>query len=134
MVACKRIAIVALVCLLASLLNPRGYSILLFPFNVVSNQFVMENVQEFLSPNFHESLPFKYLLLLTLGVLSLSRSGLNIIDFILVLLFSYMSLYSARYIPSFAIIVMPILLLCYLTVIHILYHYVTILDIVIITK
>ena len=110
MVACKRIAIVALVCLLASLLNPRGYSILLFPFNVVSNQFVMENVQEFLSPNFHESLPFKYLLLLTLGVLSLSRSGLNIIDFILVLLFSYMSLYSARYIPSFAIIVTPILL------------------------
>ena len=107
---CNRIAIVALVSLLFSLLNPRGYSILLFPFRMVSNQFVMENVLEFRSPNFHVVLPFLYLFVLTVGVLAVSRTSLNAIELMLVLLFAYMSLYSARSIPVFAIIVTPILL------------------------
>src|SRR5947208_2424335 len=107
---CKRVAIVALVSLLFSLLNPRGYSILLFPFRMVSNQFVIENVLEFRSPNFHVVLPFLYLFVLTVGILAVSRTSLNAIEVMLVLLFSYMSLYSARSIPVFAIIIAPILL------------------------
>jgi len=107
---CKRIAIVALVSLLLSLLNPRGYSILLFPFRMLSNQFVMENVLEFRSPNFHVVLPFLCLFVLTVGVLAVSRTSLNAIELMLLLFFAYMSLYSARSIPIFAIIVTPILL------------------------
>jgi hypothetical protein len=106
---CKKLALFAVVCLLFSLLNPRGYHLLLFPFETVSNQWLMNNVQEFLSPNFHHKLPYKYLLLLTIAVLGLSRIALSAIEVILVLLFTYMSLYSARYIPLFAIIVTPII-------------------------
>ena len=106
---CKKIAIVTIVCLFASLFNPRGYAILLFPFEMVSNHFVMENVPEFRSPNFHVVLPFLYLFILTIGILAVARTSLNTMEFMLVLLFAYMSLYSARSIPIFAIIITPIL-------------------------
>src|SRR5438093_2223947 len=106
---CKKIAIVTIVCLFASLFNPRGYAILLFPFEMVSNHFVMENVPEFRSPNFHVVLPFLYLFILTICILAVARTSLNTMDFMLVLLFAYMSLYSARSIPIFAIIITPIL-------------------------
>lgn len=107
---CKRLAIVTAVSLFFSLFNPQGYNILLFPFRMISNPFIMENVTEFLSPNFHQPLPYKYFLLLTVGVLAISRTALNPIELILALFFTYMSLYSSRYIPLFAIIVTPILL------------------------
>jgi hypothetical protein len=94
--------------LLASLVNPHGYHILLFPFTVTSNTFLMNNVQEFLSPNFHESMPFKYLLFLLLSVFALKVRKVRFAELALVLLFLDMALYSARYIPLFAIIVMPI--------------------------
>jgi hypothetical protein len=96
-------------CLAASLANPRGYHILLFPFTVTSNTFLMDNVQEFLSPNFHESMPFKYLLFLLMSVFALSAKRVRFVELALVLLFTNMALYSARYIPLFAVIVMPIL-------------------------
>jgi hypothetical protein len=106
----KKIAIVGGCCLAASLCNPRGYSLLLFPFSIVSNRFIMDNVSEFLSPNFHQALPYKYLLLFTIALLSVSRRQLDSIELMLLVLFTYMSLYSARYIPLFAIIATPILL------------------------
>src|SRR5438093_697135 len=44
------------------------------------------------------------------GFLALSRLVVNAIEVMLVLVFTYMSLYSARYIPLFAVIMTPILL------------------------
>jgi hypothetical protein len=96
-------------CILVSLVNPYGYHILLFPFRLTSNRFLMDNVLEFLSPNFHEGMPFKYLLYLMIGVFALSSTRLRFVELTLVLLFTSMALYSARYIPLFAIIVTPIL-------------------------
>jgi hypothetical protein len=93
--------------LLACLANPTGYHILLFPFRLVSNRFIMDHVNEFLSPNFHDLLPFKYLLLLLIALVALSRRPVRPTDLILVLLFTGMSLYSARYIPLFALVCAP---------------------------
>jgi hypothetical protein len=70
----------------------------------------MDHVQEFLSPNFHEPLPFKYLLLFLIAVLARSRPTVNWIQLILILMFTYMALYSVRYITLFVIIVGPILI------------------------
>jgi hypothetical protein len=83
---------------------------LLFPFKVTSDKFLMDHVQEFLSPNFHEPLPFKYLLLLTIAILAWSRPAVNWIELMLILTFTYMALYSVRYITLFAIITGPILI------------------------
>jgi hypothetical protein len=105
----RSLALTMFACLIISLINPYGYHILLFPFEISSNKFIMDNVQEFLSPNFHGPLPFKYLFFLLIAILAISRSSLNIIEIILILLFTNMALYSKRHIPLFAIIVAPVL-------------------------
>ena len=94
----------------ACVINPLGFEILLYPMQFMSDRFLMDRVIEFLSPNFHEALPFKYMLLTTIAALAFSRAPLNLIECGLVLLVSYMALYSARYMSLFAIIVAPLLL------------------------
>ncbi|HYA28143.1 MAG TPA: hypothetical protein VEI95_04945 [Acidobacteriota bacterium] len=96
--------------LVASLINPIGAKILLFPIKLTSDRFIMDRVIEFLSPNFHDVLPFKYMLLATICVLALSQVSLNLIETGLILLLSYMALYSARHVSLYAIIVAPLLL------------------------
>jgi hypothetical protein len=98
-----------LACLLVSLINPYGYHILAFPFRFVSNRVLMDNVDEFLSPNFHQVMPFKYLLFLMIIILAVSRKKLDIIQISLLLIFLNMALYSVRYIPLFCIVAAPIL-------------------------
>ena len=92
------------------LVNPFGINLLWFPLRLTSDRFLMDRVLEFLPPNFHDALPFKYMFFAMIGALALSRSSLNIIEAALVLLLSYMALYSARYMSLFAIIISPILL------------------------
>jgi hypothetical protein len=105
----KWLAIVAIVCLPAACINPYGFHILLFPFKLVSNEFLMNNISEFMSPNFHEPSPFKYLLLSLVAVIALVRERLELTELLLILVFLNMSLYSARYIALFVIIAAPIL-------------------------
>ena len=97
-------------CLAVCLINPFGLDILLFPIRLTSNRFLMDNVIEFASPNFHQPLAFKYMFLMMIAGFALSRSALGFIDISLVMLLSYMSLYSARYIALFAVILAPVLL------------------------
>lgn len=106
----RQLLIITLFCLAASLANPFGYHILLFPFTLVSDRYLMDHVIEFLSPNFHQIifLPFRILLLSVLILLAASRKRLNIIELVLLLCFVSMALYSARYITVFAIIAVPI--------------------------
>ena len=105
----KCLGYVIIACLLVSLVNPYGYRILLFPFRLVTESYIMDNVNEFLSPNFHKPMPFKYLLLLFVTILAISKRPLDFIEVVLVLLFTNMALFSARYIPLFAIVVAPIM-------------------------
>jgi hypothetical protein len=91
------------------LINPRGIDILWFPFRITSDRFTMDRVIEFVSPNFHDALPYKYMLLAVIAALALSRCSLNVIEASLVVLLSYMSLYSVRHVSLFAIILSPIL-------------------------
>jgi hypothetical protein len=105
----KGLAVTILVCLPVACINPYGWHILFFPFNLVSNKLIMDNVTEFMSPNFHEPSPFKYLILLLVAVLALSREKLRLTDLLLLAVFLNMSLFSVRYIPLFAIVAAPIL-------------------------
>ena len=106
----KTFFIVGIACLLVSLINPYGYHILLFPFDFVTNKFLIAHVQEFHPANFQDLLVYKYLFLIMLAVLMTSRLRLNLIELILVLGFTYMSLYSVRNIPLYSIIVAPIII------------------------
>lgn len=102
---------ISLLALFASLANPIGYKILLFPFKLTRDKYLMDHVQEFLPPNFHDPIFFKYLFLLSVGLLAFSRKRLNLIELMLVLVFTYMALFSFRYVPLFALIIAPVLLL-----------------------
>lgn len=108
----RALASISLFCLLAALINPYGYHILLFPFQLIDNKYLMDHVMEFLSPNFHEPLFFKYLLLAMIALFAMGRRKLTPIELLLVLFFTNMTLYSIRYVPLFAIISAPILLRC----------------------
>ena len=108
----RLLGLITVACLFVSLINPNGYHILLFPFNLISNKFIMDNISEFLSPNFHTFIAkaFEFILLLMFSIFAISKVRLNIIELAMVLLFTHMSLCSKRYIPLFCIIVAPILM------------------------
>ncbi len=107
----KLLGLTAIACLLVSLINPYTYRILLYPFELASNKFVMDHINEFMSPNFHESIGmvFEFLLLLTIGILAFSTKRLNSIELMLMLFFTHMALYSGRGFVYFSIIIGPIL-------------------------
>jgi hypothetical protein len=71
---------------------------------------IMDNIKEFMSPDFHGQLPFKYMLLAAIAAVALARTPLNLIECGLLILTTYMALYSARHVSLFAIIAAPILL------------------------
>jgi len=105
----KRLSLVFAASVVAACVNPFGVHALLFPFRTVSNTYLMDNIQEFMSPNFHETIPYRYLLLFLIGVIGLSKARLTFTELIPSLLFTSMSLYSSRYIPLAAIVYAPIL-------------------------
>jgi hypothetical protein len=105
----RQLEIAMLASVTVCLINPRGYTILLFPFKLVTDTYIMDNISEFMSPDFHQWMPFKYLLLLLIAVFCLSRRTVGATELILILVFTNMALYSARYIPLFALITAPYL-------------------------
>ena len=107
----KLLGLVTGATLLVSLINPYSYHILLYPFKYVSDKFIMDHINELVSPNFHDvsTMAFEFLLLLTMAIFFFSRDRLHFIELILTLFFTHMALYSARYIPLFCIIIAPIL-------------------------
>lgn len=95
----------------ASLLNPNGIKGVLQPMTVISDNFLVNHISEYLSPDFHNSssFPFLMLLLFMIVILFFSKRGKNIIEIVLVVLFTAMALYSVRNIPFYSIIIAPVL-------------------------
>lgn len=104
-----QLSVASCACLAAVLINPYGFRLLLFPFQLASQGYLMDNVSEFLPPDFHGELPFKYLLLLAACVLALWRKGPEPAELLLVLGFGYMALYAVRYVPLFALVSAPVI-------------------------
>ncbi|MGH7794011.1 MAG: hypothetical protein ACREQ2_03790 [Candidatus Binatia bacterium] len=106
------LGLVTVACAFATFFNPYGYDSLLFPFRVVQDQFLMDHIVEYLSPNFHLSsvVPFEITLLATIGIFAISGAKLDTIGLMLILLFGHMALFSSRHMPLFAMIAGPIVL------------------------
>jgi hypothetical protein len=100
---------VGLLAIVAALVNPHGYQALLFPFRIMGQELNVSRINEWLSPDFHNFLPYEYMLLALIVVLGFSLLRPGFIEAGLVILWTHLSLHSVRYGPIFAIIVIPIM-------------------------
>lgn len=100
-----------ILCTLAVSLNPSGARIYLYPFETLTSQAMMKYIQEWFSPDFHKLmfLPLAVLLLATFAALALSKKRVRPGELLLLSATAYASLRSARNIPFFALIAMPLL-------------------------
>lgn len=96
---------------LATLVTPHGPGFLLYPWATLASPTMQSYILEWLSPDFHlvQFQPYALLLLLTFVSMALSRRPADPIELLLLSVFGYASLRSARNIPLFAVVAGPIL-------------------------
>ncbi len=91
---------------LVTLANPYGYGMWTHIFQFLGNRFMMSNIVEFQSPNFHwlQIKFFAALLLLSLVTLALQAGKVRALDLLMVSFAAYAGLYAARNVPISAIL------------------------------
>lgn len=104
-------AILLLVCGVASLLNPNGWGLHLYILGFLRSPELSTVTTEFTSPNFHTVGMQGFLLLLFLlgTALLIIRPKLNATDVLVIGGWGYLTLLSARNVPIFTLIVIPLL-------------------------
>ena len=106
-----RLGSILAVCLLATLLTPYGYRLHVHVYQYLSDSFLMNNIEEFASPNFH--LPvygyFEVLIVLVIAGAALARDQLRPTGLLLLLFSFHAGLYAVRNIPIAAIIMCLVL-------------------------
>ena len=104
--AARALASVGVLALVATFLNPYGYRLWLHIYAYLGNRFYMNNIQEFLSPNFHGAAEkfFAALLLLSLLALAVNRARLRPTHLLVILFSVYFGLYAERNIPIASIL------------------------------
>jgi hypothetical protein len=102
---------VFLVCLLTSLINPYGYKLHVHVYQYLGNSFLMDNIQEFSSPNFHVPVYgyFQVFILLAFVGSMLARKWVTPTALMLLLFSIHAGLYAVRNIPISAIIMSLVL-------------------------
>jgi hypothetical protein len=97
--------------ILATLVNPNGLHILLYPFQTLTSQAMQQFIQEWFSPDFHqlEWQPLAWFLLAFIGAGMLGKKPISPTKILLTLVFGYAALSSMRHVPLFVIVAIPIL-------------------------
>ena len=102
----KRLGLVATLSLAASLANPYGYKLHVHIYQYLSDRFLMNHIDEFLSPNFH-GMPqkcFAVLLLITIAVLAGARGKIRPSQLLVVIFAVHSGLYASRNLPVSSIL------------------------------
>ena len=97
----QRLSVITTLCLGASLVNPYGYKLHVHVYEYLSNRFLMDHIDEFLSPNFHGVAQqcFAVLLVISLIALAVRRKALRPSQLLLTLFAAYSGLYATRNLP-----------------------------------
>jgi hypothetical protein len=107
----RRLLLPAGLALLATGVNPYGFSIYVYPFTLLRHNSMINFVQEWFSPDFHAGYMNGYQLCLFLvpALLMLSRRAKRPADLVLALFWAHQSLASRRHVPIFLIVILPLL-------------------------
>jgi hypothetical protein len=97
----RTLGTVTAVSLLASLINPYGYKLHLHVYQYLSSRWMMNHIDEFLSPNFHGVAQqcFVAILLLTIVGLAVARNKPRLSQALVLLFATYSGLYASRSLP-----------------------------------
>jgi hypothetical protein len=97
---------ITLLCAAATFVNPYGWALHRHIFSYLRNPFLMDHIEEFQSPNFHQLAPrcFLALLLVTFAALAIRKRALKASEFLLLLFAIYAGLFASRNIPVASIL------------------------------
>ena len=109
--AVKRYGLVLLLCSAGTLVNPYGYQLHVHIAGYLGSDFILNNVQEFQSPNFRGESMLVYEGFLLLGLILLVRlvKRRELAQALLLLAWSHASLVSVRHVPLFMIVSAPLI-------------------------
>jgi hypothetical protein len=107
----KTLFMVLVACMLAACLNPHGIWIYKFPFEIFLSPIQQQTVNDWLSPNFHQSeaVPLFMLILGTIAAFALSPKRPKLSEVILFLATLYMTLKSQRHVAILALVAVPLM-------------------------
>ncbi len=107
----RNLLIIFVLCLLAVMVNPNGARMYSYPFETLTSPAMQRYIQEWFSPDFHliEFQPFALLLIALIAGALWARAHISATSVLLVMVFGYASLRSARNIPIFALVAVPVL-------------------------
>ena len=108
----RTLGLVSVSCAVAALLNPHGWRIYLFPFEIFFSPVQQQSVRDWLSPNFHlpELFPLAALILLTIAVLALSPKRPRPSEVLLFVLTLFATLKSNRHMAILALVAVPLVI------------------------
>ena len=101
----KTLLIVLGLTLIASCINPFGYKMLLYPFSNMADTSMLDNIEEWASPDFHGYLGIYIFIIIAVPLFNmiLTKSKMKFHEIAFQLLFFYMSLKSQRFIGMYGI-------------------------------
>ncbi len=107
----RRLGLVLLASAICSLATPNGLHSALFPFGTLSNRLIQSYIEEWFSPDFHQSWAWPLLAywVALLGTFALSRRRAALREVLLVLGASVAALYSCRHVPFLSVVGAPLL-------------------------
>lgn len=107
------LALVLLACLIVVPLNPNGLRLFTYPFETLSSSVMQEHIEEWFSPNFHQTrfLPLAVLMFATFAALALSARRVRASELLMLCATGYAVLRSGRHLPIFAFAAVPLLAL-----------------------
>ena len=107
----RNLLIVLIASALAVLINPNGARMFVYPFETLTSPAMQKYIQEWFSPDFHQTewLPFAFLIFATLATSLIARARVPLAHILLVFVFGLAGLRSARNVPLFALVAIPVL-------------------------
>lgn len=103
--------VLLLICIIASLINPNSYFILIYPFKTLMSTSMMQFIQEWFSPDFHQTewIPLAALIAGLIILPNLKNRPISLIRLLLLIIFVIAALRSMRFVPIFSLVTIPVI-------------------------